>query len=523
MGFPMFSAVIVVLGLFSAFEVSAQTQPAAGSPSSQQPVYTLHADKRVVLTDVTVTDRHGNPIQGLNASDFEISDNGKKQDLASFEEHSGPPVEPGPPAETKPGVYSNDFLKHPPPVFNVLLIDLVSVKELPRQMALYYELTQFVKHHKAGEPLAIYMRWGPYLMLLQNFTSDQELLLAAVNRALPRFQSHEGRVLSEIGVTHELALDLGKLPGHKNVFWFCAGVGGDPFRPDPTTLGGYANLRVNYDELEAGRIAIYPIDARGVYDPGNRATNLWYEHVMMTNVAEATGGHAVYNENFVGEAAQRLIDFSNDFYTLSYSPREFRTDNSWHKVKVNIKSKTYNLSYRHGYFADGNDPRNKAEDTQPARSRAKLLPNGEVAEMQEVRGPAIVFQARVLPVSGTSQTPVKKGTIPYTIRYTLPLDKFVMRDVDGKQQASMGIASMAFDGNGRSTAKLTQQVTATFTKEELSVNGQPAYTFEQPIDLKDGENYLYLGVWDVNTGQFGTIQLSLDAKHPKAGPKEVQN
>ena len=154
MAFPMFSAVIVVLGLFSAFEVSAQTQPAAAPPSSQQPVYTLHTDKRVVLTDVTVTDRHGNPIPGLNASDFEISDNGKKQDLASFEEHSGPPVEPGPPAETKPGVYSNDFLKHPPPVFNVLLIDLIAMRDdLPRQMALYYELTQFVKHHKAGEPL----------------------------------------------------------------------------------------------------------------------------------------------------------------------------------------------------------------------------------------------------------------------------------------------------------------------------------------------------------------------------------
>ena len=113
MSFPMFSAV-VIFGLFSAFEVSANAQSAGLSPSTQQPIYTLHANKRVVLTDVTVTDRKGNPIHSLKASDFRISDNGKPQDLASFEEHSGAPIESVPPSAAKPGVYTNEFLQHPP-------------------------------------------------------------------------------------------------------------------------------------------------------------------------------------------------------------------------------------------------------------------------------------------------------------------------------------------------------------------------------------------------------------------------
>jgi hypothetical protein len=73
------------------------------------------------------------------------------------------------------------------------------------------------------------------------------------------------------------------------------------------------------------------------------------------------------------------MDSSNDFYTLSYSPHDFRYDNSWHKVKVTLNGNAYNLSYRHGYFADGNDPHNKAEDPQPSGSRTKLLANGETA------------------------------------------------------------------------------------------------------------------------------------------------
>jgi hypothetical protein len=142
--------------------------------------------------------------------------------------------------------------------------------------------------------------------------------------------------------------------------------------------------------------------------------------------------------------------------------------------------------------------------------------------MPDIRGPAIVFQARVLPASG-SQTPAKKRTIAYTIRYSLPLDKFIMRNVDGKEQVAMGIAAMAFDANGNSTAKVIQQVTATFNPKNIPVNGIPIYNFEQQIELKHGENYLYLGVWDVNTGQFGAIQLSLDTTHADARSQATKN
>jgi hypothetical protein len=79
-----------VCGFAVALGVPATAQSTAVAPSPQQPVYTLHANKRVVLTDVTVTGRKGNPIHGLNASVFQILDNGRPQDLASFEEHSGP-------------------------------------------------------------------------------------------------------------------------------------------------------------------------------------------------------------------------------------------------------------------------------------------------------------------------------------------------------------------------------------------------------------------------------------------------
>ena len=61
---------------------------ATGTPgSSSQAPYTLQVRTRVVLTDVTVTDNHGNPVTGLKENEFRILDNGKPQKLESFEEH----------------------------------------------------------------------------------------------------------------------------------------------------------------------------------------------------------------------------------------------------------------------------------------------------------------------------------------------------------------------------------------------------------------------------------------------------
>jgi hypothetical protein len=105
------------------------------------------------------------------------------------------------------------------------------------------------------------------------------------------------------------------------VFWFCGSVGGDPFGPDPTDLSAFGDLRPNFDELEAGRIAVYPIDARGL--TVNAPGGLWSQHVLMNDVAEATGGHAIYNQNFLSQATNHLIESSNDFYTLSHTPHDF--------------------------------------------------------------------------------------------------------------------------------------------------------------------------------------------------------
>ncbi len=133
---------------------------------------------------MTVTDDKGNPVHGLPRSAFQIFDNKQPQRIASFEEHSGAVTPIALPA-AKPGVYSNDFLEHLPPVLNVVVLDIINMA-ITDQMYLYYELTKLLGNVPNGQPVAIYLRAGDHTFLVQNFTSDRTLLLDGLRKAIPR-------------------------------------------------------------------------------------------------------------------------------------------------------------------------------------------------------------------------------------------------------------------------------------------------------------------------------------------------
>src|ERR1019366_9381599 len=59
---------------------SAQTPP----PAAPKGVVKFGATTQLVVVDVTVKDKSGNPIKGLKPADFSITEDGKKQDIKIF-------------------------------------------------------------------------------------------------------------------------------------------------------------------------------------------------------------------------------------------------------------------------------------------------------------------------------------------------------------------------------------------------------------------------------------------------------
>lgn len=505
------SMVPVLLLSSSSFTAWAQTQPQT-QPPARQP-YTIQVHSRVVLTDVTVIDRKGNPVHGLPESAFRIFDNNKPQTIATFEEHTGTPAVKMEPAAAQAGVYSNDYLLHLPSVLNVVIIDIANL-QIPEQMYLNYELTKFFEERQDDQPLAIYLRAANGCFLVQNFTSDRGLLLAALHKAIPRMPPTGREYLSDIDTLHQIAIYLSQLPGRKNILWF---TGGSTLylRDDAELYDDSAIWRTLYDELEQERIAVYPIDARGLTPSFSRT--MLAQQSLMNETARVTGGQAFYNNNGLKEITGHVLNSGGSFYTLTYSPHDLHFDNKWHKVRMTLNQEGYQLSYRRGYFADGSP--GGAEQLQKTKPRARLLQDGEKVQLPELHSSPIIFHARVLPASdpavasapqlplSIAASPPKKGSVPFSIRYSLPVDAFTHQTVDGKSEVIFGIATVVLNRDGRAVDSHAERVTITLNDEVERQHPNVPLAFDQRLNLKKDGQYLYLAVWDVTSGRLGTLQI----------------
>jgi VWFA-related protein len=498
----------------------------AAGQSSQPTVF--HTGTRIVLTDVTVLDAKGQPVRGLKQSDFTISDEGKRQKIKSFEAHADRAQPILADAPQKRGMYSNAALLHPPAVVNVWLLDTTTI-ELVNQMYFAHELTQMVNALPADEPVAIYWRAGQMINLLQNFTSDHELLLAAVHKALPRMRTQDAQYTTDVDTLEQLIAAMSDLPGRKNVLWFSGGSSLYLRRRADETPAPGLDLRPVFDGLEAERIAIYPIDVRGL----TWATSdmMRDQHGAMHDVADSTGGQAFFNNNDVPGATAQFMATDGSFYTLTYAPDDLHHDKKWHAVDVKVKG-GYRLSFRNGYFDDDSAGRSVSAPT-PKRP---LLADGKAAEAPNTHLEPIIFQARVMaaadlpedavdsaagttsgPAAGTGPAPVKPvpaRRVAYSIRYFVPAAAFQQSVEDGKGAVTAGAAILAVNDYGRPVAHAIQVFKLNFDPQQVQATPNGLLSLDQEIDVPKGQTYLYLAVWDTATGRVGTLQLSLEVTKP---------
>jgi VWFA-related protein len=241
--------------------LSAQQAP------TEIPGITIRATTRLVVVDVVAADKKGQAVPGLKAEDFTVEENGKKQKISVF-------VPPGatyrttPPAPP-PGVLSN-HPEHvgPAGVPTVLILDAANSPFKEQAYARSQMLKYVVEQGQSGNPMAV-LTLTDELRVLQQFTSDPQVLITAIKELRPQEQilrsappppeSHgmadrpggggaanaqvvaamaaaqafadlqvgynlERRTLITIEAMRALSRMLGGLPGRKNVVWLTASL-----------------------------------------------------------------------------------------------------------------------------------------------------------------------------------------------------------------------------------------------------------------------------------------------------------
>ena len=171
--------------------------PQAGDPAANNdPIATIRVSAKTVAVDVVVTDSKGHPVKGLSPRDFQLAEDGKTQDVRSFQEFSGPDGEvpaaltpPTPasqsshstqPAKPSPNLFSNNTHAAEPGAVTMILFDLLNT---PSQDQVYarQQLIKFLQSKPQDSQLALstMSNGATHLRLIQGFTADETLLLAA--------------------------------------------------------------------------------------------------------------------------------------------------------------------------------------------------------------------------------------------------------------------------------------------------------------------------------------------------------
>lgn len=550
---------------------------------------TFHTGTNLVLLDVVVTD-HNQPIHGLQQSRFHVFEDGNEQIITSFEERQPTPkAEAAAPVALPPHTWTNIPTRPESGTLNVLLLDGLNTpfagqREVRRQML------QALSGIPAGTPLAVFTL-GSRLQMITGFTTDAGRLVNAMQKvgsrpsivlnaensgaslvaAATRLAQADGsdpatmaqvllmlqfaadtkeqetaqRIKITLDALDRLARYLSAIPGRKSLIWFSGSfpitLGADLALPDSDPLRNLSSytdeIRRVGGQLSAARVAVYPVDARGLAPlpsveasylatpnlstrkpaaenqsiPSNDNSNFVMqsslEHASMNQIAEATGGHAWADTNGLGQAFQKILDDGRSYYTLGYVPSHQRLDGSFRRIEVRIDHAHYQLAYRRGYFAVNPDrPSGSSDDV---ALTAALVPGAPPATQ-------ILFEARALPVADqspdTAPAPSVKKAEPWAIDLSIdPQSVAFAADGAGIRHAGLACILVASDADGQRITSLTRNLRIDIPPDQYTqlLAARTGIPVRFAIDLPPGPMALRIAVYDPASARVGSLEIAL--------------
>ena len=487
--------------------------------------------------------------------------------------------------------FTNVPAKAPQSSWTIILFDLLNTA-VPDQAYARNQLLQLLKAVPRGEPVALFVLTRQ-LEMLQGFTRDPDQLLrmaemldpsksqilttmverertvgsiaatsaqAAAAPAGPgggidtstmvylqtaritqSYNDYEAfrttdRVVFTLQAMRGLARAVSGYPGRKNLVWL-SGSFPVQIEPDPASTDPFRNERGFEDQIRAtdsllatSRVAVYPVDVRGLQSQGIDISTAASENQIMTNVspegghgvvatspsvlgatitaqsvalsndratmktiAEQTGGEAFVNTNDLRRVINRSLDDGSTYYTLAYTPPKQDDSGGYHRVVVKIPNKGLKLAYRRGYYSI--PPITESGTAGTAALRTALQPGMPPAT-------SMLLTASI-ELPDATRNHVK-------INYVIDSNGVDFADVaDGKKRALLDCMVIAFDSSGKEVAHASDTLDATVPLNAyaaIQTYGLPAH---QLLSLPPGNYNLRIGVMDLTTQQIGTVDAPL--------------
>jgi VWFA-related protein len=374
----------------------------AGRPTTSQGV--IQVTTELVLVNVVARDKKGNVIKDLKKGDFTLYEDGKKQEISSFdfEDVDQMPATAGTAisgaAPATPGTLLHSTKKAPPTLdardrrLILLFFDFSAMQpeDIDRSVD---AAKKFVHEKMQPADLVAIVSLATNMHVDCDFTDDQAKLAAI----LASYSAGEGQGFDN-GATgtsegaaesggsfteddtdlntfnadfkllaiQSLMQSLGKLPQKKNVIYFSNGI-------TQSGVDNQAALHAATAAAVKANASIYSLDVRGLQalPPGGEAQNASlhgqsaYTGASIQNdlngnaasqdtlatLSADTGGKAFFDSNDFSGVFSQVQKDSSVYYVLGFTSNNPAKDGRFRHLKVTVNRPDLKLDFRSGYYA----------------------------------------------------------------------------------------------------------------------------------------------------------------------------
>jgi Ca-activated chloride channel family protein len=266
------------------------------------PYVTIEQVNQVILW-VSATDKQGNYLTDLEREQFEVFEDGAKQEILEF--------------------YREDR-----PITMAILLDssgsmVDKLREVHKAAAAFVETLR-------PEDQALIIDFDDKVFLIQDLTSDHE----ALTEALTSTEAIGGTAIYD--VLHAAYRKIGSLPGRKAIVLLSDGE-------DTASQFGFKRI---LQEAKSNNTLIYSIGLGGGIGGGPHRS-------VLNDFSDVTGGRSFFvsKASQLGEVYQTIAEELRAQYYLSYATTNSEWDGRWIKLRVEPEGRPMKVRARSGYFA----------------------------------------------------------------------------------------------------------------------------------------------------------------------------
>ena len=530
-----------------------------GSYLPSQTDYTFHAETELVLVNVTVRDKSGKVVRDMKPEDFQIKEDGKSQQIVSFDIENTDAVPTLDVAQAKPLENS----RAPAPTSEKpQLAAAVEFKDR-RLIVLFFDLSgmepdeidhsvtaavNYVDKQMAPADLVSIVSLGSSLQVNQDFTTDHALLKKALQALNPG--AGQGFEEGSTGTTEgtpdtggsftaddteynifntdrrlealrSVAERLSHVQQKKSLIYFSSGI-------DRTGIENESELKAATNAAVRANLAFYTMDIRGLQAlvAGGEAqnaslrgtspysgqstlnalnSNFTTQETLVTLAAD-TGGRAFLDSNDFSKVFKGVQDDTSTYYVLGYHSTNPARDGRYRHITVSLNRPGVKIEYRRGYYAPADYQHSTKED------RERQLEEELNSDLPATDLPLYL-------AAGYFRIGDNKFFIPISL--AVPGSQIPFTSTSNQDKATLDVIGMALDSNKRQvgdmrdTVKLAVNTSAEVRRKNVQYNNG--------FILVAGKYHLKFVVRENQSGRMGSFETDIEIPDLKTQPVKMSS